>query len=175
MCLDPISLTIGLLQTGVGLAAGIAEQNAAEERFQENAREANRALANSYAFSQLRIRQEQAAASQEQFENNIEARRAVGTARVTAGEAGVSGSSVNATLADMYGRKGRSNANIASNFQMTRGAIRAQMEAHKADAANRINSLPRGDKSLAFLDAGVRLLGNFANSHTTYLQNKKYP
>ncbi|MFR0657054.1 hypothetical protein SB719_21145, partial [Pantoea sp. SIMBA_079] len=80
---------------------------AQQQQYENNRIEANRAATDNYAATQLRMQQEQKAASQELQKSQTEAAQARATAETAAGEAGVSGLSVDSLIADYYNQEGQ--------------------------------------------------------------------
>ena len=146
MC-DPATLAIASLAiTTTGSVAGIGSQMAqasaqskANERQAENIQES--AIAN-YDLLASRREQEEGAASQQIMASKIDAAKARATATVAAGEAGVTGLSVDSLLADLN----RQEANYADGVNQNLGNTRDQLDVEAGNiqrgATSRINSLP---------------------------------
>ncbi|MCL8384159.1 MULTISPECIES: hypothetical protein [Xanthobacter] len=146
-----------LLSLGLSIAGGVASYQAAKSQadaqnqmYRENARDANKAADNQYAALQHKSIQERNAADQKLFENNIDALRARSQARTSAGEAGVTGLSVNALVNDLWAQQGRRDDATMQNYQTARDDAYAQMDQVKANTQSRINSVQRA-KSPSFL------------------------
>lgn len=177
MC-DPMTLAIASF--GIGAAQSIAsygQQKQQAERqnqyYQDNAAAANKALVNTYAGQQNQQLQERNASSQKLFEGQIKAAEGRATAVTSAGEAGVSGLSVDALLGDFYARESRNKDAIDSNYQMTRDGIRANMEGAQAQGQSRINSVQQA-VAPSFGDALLRIAGSGVSAAGTYynMQNR---
>lgn len=84
--------------------------------FGQNARSANENARLNYAQSALRFNQEREAAVGRGLAVAAERRRKVATSRVSAGEAGVGGNSVDALISNLYGQEGRSLTDINTNL-----------------------------------------------------------
>jgi hypothetical protein len=169
MCL---AVALPLLSFGIGAMQAVsgyqAQKRAADKQNQlyaENARNAQQAAVNNYAYTQNRIQQEAAGASQDITETRIQALQARGTARNAAGEAGVTGLSVDALVNDYYGREGRRVDSINTNYGYSRDALIGDMNNTQSTAQSRINSVQRADKP-SFADAALRILGSGVSAFT---------
>lgn len=87
-----------------------------------------------------RIEQERAAASQSLTENAVEAAKARSTARVSAGEAGVSGISVDALMADFNRQEAVYRHGVRENLLRTTDQLQLEKKASGARRQSRINS-----------------------------------
>ena len=119
----------------------------------------NANLANSNATKT----QEAAVLSQKMIENNAQARRDMSRATVAAGEAGVSGLSVDSLLAELGGRAGQANATAESNFLARDRAIEMDRMNAWAGTSSAINSLKTPTEP-DYIGAGLRI-GNTANDY----------
>lgn len=135
------------------------QYEAQQQQYQNNRDASNKAAVNTYTSQQNRALQERKAASQETQNLQIEAVRGRSTAEVAAGEAGVTGLSVNALIADYYGQEGRYGRTLANNYQMNADYLRGEMDATQAQAEGRINSVEQPIKP-SFADAAIRILGS---------------
>ena len=123
MCIGAVGMAVAQFAlSAAGTVAGFmaqSQQADAQQQYYENNRiAANKAAGDSYAANQNRALQERAAASQEQQNLQSDSIRARSTAEVAAGEAGVTGLSVDALIADYYGQQGRYERTLDNNFQM---------------------------------------------------------
>lgn len=144
MC-DPISMmtaAFGIAQTGmefIGAKQQAKQQNA---MVRENQKAANANLVREYADVQTRQIQEEDAAAVQKQDLSREARAARATTMAAAGEAGVSGLSVDALLADVYGKEATAKDRISQNNGFTTQNLTREMDGLKANAQDRINSMP---------------------------------
>lgn len=120
---DPFSAMF-LIGAGLSAATGatsimgqMGQASAHEEANRRAAADAREARDANYDQLHHMYQQEQAAAEQQILENDIDALQATETANVAAGEAGVSGLSVDALLADMYGRQANFRDNVTQNLE----------------------------------------------------------
>jgi len=123
-----------------------ADYAAAKAHKQTNDRAAQQAAVDRYASQQLRIMQEEEAATQKKQEAKVDAMKARSTARVAAGEAGVTGLSVDALLQDLSAQEGRYDASVDNNFRITEGYLRGEMTATRHEAFARMNAVPTPTK-----------------------------
>lgn len=163
MCIGAVGMAVA--QFALSAASTVAgfmgqqQQYEAQQQYYKNNREAaNKAAVNTYASNQNRALQERAAASQQLQQLNTDAMRGRATAEVAAGEAGVTGLSVDALVADYYGQQGRYERTLDNNYQMNADYLRGEMDATQAQAEGRINSVQQGQKP-SFADAAIRILG----------------
>lgn len=173
MCIGAVGMAIAqfAISAGTAVMGYQAEQAAYEQQqqqYENNRIEANKAAADNFAATQLRMQQEQKAASQELQKTQTEATQARSTAQVAAGEAGVSGLSVDSLIADYYNQQGQYERTLDNNLQMQSDALRADMDGTSHQTASRINSVSQGQKP-SFAGAAVRILGAGVNSYGSYL------
>lgn len=166
MALGAIAPILGIMSSVASAVVGYAaQQKAADEQnayYARNARAAQMAAVNQYANEQNAIIQKRNAASQQVEETHIAAVKARGTAMAAAGEAGVTGLSVDALIDDYYGREGRRVDSIDQNYEMDRDYMRANMESTRAQAEQRINSVRQASQP-SFADAAVRIFSGVAS------------
>lgn len=176
MCPPAIALAsfvIGAGQAVLGHQAAVAEAEAQNLRHEENRREANRAAVTRFAHQQNQLLQEQAAASQEKESVQAEGLAARSRARTAAGEAGVSGLSVEALVGDFYRQQGQFEQTLDRNFAQRADFLRAEMDATESQTAARINSVPTAQKP-SFAGAAIRILGSGVNSFSQFQQQKQF-
>ena len=171
MC-EPSTLAAATLAVSVaGTAASfIGQQQQAdsmEGQARSNADAIRQDTVNSYEQLQLRRVQERDAAIEEKMSAQSDAVKARSAARVSAGEAGVSGLSVDALMADYYGQEGRYADSVDRNYENTSQQIDQEMRGVQAAGTTRINSLPRGQRP-SFLDAGLRIAGAGLKAYDVY-------
>lgn len=144
MC-DPITMVAAALGTAQTVTGYIGERQAAAAQnamVRENQRASNANLVREYADVQTRQIQEEDAAAVQKQDISREARAARATTMAAAGEAGVSGLSVNALLADVYGKETTAKDRISQNSGFTTSNLTREMDGLKAKAQDRINSMP---------------------------------
>jgi hypothetical protein len=144
MCIAALPL-LGMIasigQAAVGFMAAsqqAAEQNAYHEA---NRKAAVAAASDKYASQQNRILQEREAASQELFEKQITAMKARATAVTSAGEAGVTGLSVDALENDLLAQQGRQMQAIQTNWDIKQAHQADEMQSTYHQTVARINSV----------------------------------
>lgn len=141
MC-NPTAIAVMQIASAVG--GVVAQQQASDGQAAANQRQYEntmRAYAANVNQTNLEQQQEREASMQKLEENNIRARAASSHAAVAAGEAGVSGLSVDAIMSDIGTKQGRYNNSVVTNYQRAEGAIANQRENIYANAASTINGL----------------------------------
>lgn len=176
MCIGAVGMAVAQFALSAASAVtgfmGQQQQYEVQQQHYRNNREAaNRAAVNTYASNQNRALQERKAASQEVQNLQTEAMRGRATAEVAAGEAGVTGLSVDALIADYYGQEGRYERTLSNNYQMQADYLRGEMDATMAQAEGRINSVDQGQKP-SFADAAIRIFGGAVDAWGNYQRTK---
>lgn len=155
MC-DP--MTIALVGMQVGTIAMQHKQQADAAKLQNAAYEQNRlnattSLMGNYQQAQERQRQEIASASNAIQQRRMEEMRQGASARAAAGEAGISGFSVDALLRDVSAVGARDVMNTTTNRDWSLTQLNHEMRGARASAENQINSMRRGQKPSALATA----------------------
>lgn len=141
------------------------------ERYEQNKKNANEALAQKYGDIGVRQQQEQDAAAQRREDLSREAAAKRATSRVAAGEAGISGNSVAMALGDISGAAARDRSNVNANLDWTLGQLQRQKQSARTQTKGQINSVQQGQEpSKAAL--GVNLANTAASSYMQYDQVK---
>lgn len=156
MC-EPTTLMV--LSAASSVAQVFAQQQAADAQNRANRQQyANTMAARAANLNQtnLEMSQEREASMQKLEENNLKAREATSTARVAAGESGVSGLSVDALLADLGTKQNRYNSSVVTNYDRALGAIENQRQNISTNAASQINSL-KTPAMPDYFTAGLRI------------------
>lgn len=161
MC-DPATMAVAAGAMSIGQAYVGYEQAKGQSELQDYQYEQNKlnslsALRNNYQTTQQRQMQEIEAAAQQVDERRREALQKTATARVAAGEAGVSGLSVESVLRDISGSAARDVATINQNRDWSLAQLNQQMRGQQAQAKSRINSVLPGQPvdALPFLIQGA--------------------
>jgi hypothetical protein len=94
--------------------------------------------------------------AQQKVSNNAAARRAQSRAKVSAGESGVTGLSVDALLAELGGMAGQDNANAETNYLRRDRAIQAEGYNNYVTTASNINKLET-PKSPDYFSAALKI------------------
>ncbi len=164
--------------TGIIQYVGQRQQADAQTQYQAALMQArnqeiqdNMALANESFLQQsqqlhLRDQQEDESASQDIQKVQIEAAKARATARVAAGEAGVSGLSVDSLLADFYRQEDVFRESVRRNRQLGRLQTKEDIKGLRAQAQGRIASvrpyIPEPIVRPNFLGTGLQILTDTA-------------
>jgi hypothetical protein len=150
------SLALSAASTGASL---YAQNRTATAQTKNNERQAGAALqAQNANIAAVDTQQgQQAEATAEHIAaNNTAGAKAAATARVSAGEAGVSGRSVDSMLRDLAGLNSADNANATTQYLRGDAAVQAQ----KTNITNRTNSTINSLKtptSPDYIGAGLRI------------------
>lgn len=153
MC-EPATLSLAISATSAiaGLAGSISSVNAQadyqrdlaierQRQIDENAELARKSYEINTAQIDKATQQAQEAAGEKVFENRIDALKARSTASVAAGEAGVSGLSVQALLDDFSAQEGRFNSAVRRNLEGEQAQGESDKAAAQALAEGRIQSV----------------------------------
>lgn len=160
MC-DPVTLSATTLALSVASSAATVyqQQQAADAQAQANQRAYDsqmQAYNANIANANWMKTQEAAALSQKKIENDSQARRDMAKATTAAGEAGVSGLTVDSLLAELGGRAGQANTTAEVNYLARDRAIEMDRMNSWAGTASAINSLKTPTEP-DYLGAGLRI------------------
>lgn len=171
MC-DPLSLAAASFAVGAAssVADFAAQSDAADE--QNKAYERNRLAALQAFESKQRdineqISQHREAAALEKFDTALESRAARATNEVAAGEAGISGVTVDALARDFVGREQRFNSRVDRQQEWTAAALEADKRGQSYEALDRINQTPRAKKP-SFVGAGLKIASSGVSAYSGY-------
>lgn len=182
-----IGVVIAAASAGWGLYQQ-SQQTKAQNKYQDAmADQRDQQIEDNYALSvssanaqyrQLQERQQQEtdAAAQKIQEGNIQGAKAVSTARVAAGEAGVSGLSVNNLLNDFMAQEARYRNSVSTNLGYANSQLEAQKQGIHAEATGRAQSIqPYIKEPVAkpdYVGAALRVGGAATSAYSGYLQYK---
>ncbi len=169
MC-DPISLAglaIGAASQVVSYQSAVQNADTQNQLAENNRIEANKAAADQYADIQQRMRQEQAAAGRDLEDANRDAAQARGAAKVSSGEAGITGNAVDTLIADYNAQQGRFERTTEQNLAMTQDNLRNQMNGIKSQTESRINSVQKVKKP-SFLSYGIGIASSGLDAYSSY-------
>lgn len=137
-------IPMAALQIASSAASFIAQQQAADAQEQANRQNyQNQMVAYRYNIANANANKVQEAENlaAKKIENSAEVVRKQATAKVAAGEAGVSGYSVDALLAELGGRGGQANSSAELNYLRADRAIEADKMNIWASAASNIGQM----------------------------------
>ena len=161
--------SLALTTAGAGLDyLGQSQAASAQDRvYRQNQRAARAAFNESSAQENIRLGQEQEAAAQKVQATRRELLQTTGRARVAAGEAGVSGLSVDALLAD-YGRQSAFyNESVRRNLAFTQQSTASNQRGLGSQFVSRVQSVQRGQRpSLAGL--AIRVGGGALDAYSKF-------
>lgn len=160
MCNPAAIAYVGLAITAASAAAQIDAQNkntkAQAQANQTQYEGQMTAYRSNLANIEVTRGQMESDVTQKVNENNAASRAAQATARVSAGEAGVSGLSVDALLRDLAGEAGYDNTNVEENYLRQNTALNAKRENAFNSTASAINTLTT-PQAPDYIGAGLRV------------------
>lgn len=159
-----------------GQKQAVEAQQQADAYNRENMRvEANNSFNLSTTQENLRLLQTGEDTAEKKFNNALEAKKARSTARVSAGEAGVSGISVDALMADFSASEGRYNDALQHNFENEVVQSSFNMKGYDATRRSRIASASKAKayEQPNYLGAALRIGGGALDSYGRYLAPDK--
>lgn len=145
-----------------------AQNKINQQAADEGAALAAEAFKNSANQVRLRESEEAEAAAKEKFENARAAAEARETARVSSGEAGVSGVSVDQLIADFYGQEAEFNDALNRNLEFSSGVAEEELKGLRSGAldrqfASKRPMLNRPSYLAAGLSVGNQALASYDN------------
>lgn len=179
MCYPVAIALAGLALTAATTAYSYNEQSKAtkaqnefnQEAADEGSKLANESFKQQASAVQLRQTQEADAVTQAKTENAKKAAQARATARVAAGEAGVSGLSVDALMNEYSRQEADQNSALTDNLASTNSQLQSDLGGIRANALDRSLSLRR--PGVNGPSAGAAALG-FASQATDIYRQYRY-
>ena len=169
MC-DPMTI-LTVASKGVEFMEASQQADQDQARYDQNRIAAAQARDLKIQSLNQRAIQESEAAAEGKFKQSIEALEKRERGVVAAGEAGVTGSSVDILLADYIAQKLRGETTINRNLENVERQIELQKMGASAEAESRINSMPQGTQP-SFIAAAV---GAAASGYAAYQQYSVEP
>lgn len=162
MC-EPTTIALATLVIVGGVMAYSAQQQAAnqseraqQQNFEETVVESQTAFAQNVNQENSRLGQTAVANSRDLTQVAIDKRKAAATARVAAGEAGVSGLSVDALMADFERSEARYRDGTAQQFEFDKLASQDNIQAFDSERRSRNNAArPQAVQRPDFLSSGL--------------------
>ena len=162
MC-EPITIMTAI-GTGLSIAGTVADAIGKGQRSAANEQSAKDAKRLELVALGKREAQEQQAAAQTIMQVDRQARHADAIARVSAGEAGVAGASVDMILGDIERQRLEAETSISRGAAATVDQIELEKRGADARMKNRINEVPGADP----LTTGLRITGHLAEFGANY-------
>ncbi|WP_448189666.1 virion core protein, T7 gp14 family [Azospirillum sp. sgz301742] len=162
-----ISSAVSAMGTVATLAAQSSQQQSQKKYA---AAQADAIRANTIAgYDQLGLQKQQelANASQKIGATSLDAAKARARARVAAGEAGVSGISVDALMADFSRQEGTYNSTVEENYARKSAQLDLNMQGLQKGAQGQINQIPE-PKAPDFTGAALRLGGDVMKAYAAF-------
>jgi hypothetical protein len=173
MC-DPISmigLAIGAATQVVGYQAEAAAAEQQNVYYRQNAANANAAARQEQFDTQQRMLQEQEAAAAEKIDIMKEHRAARAKAEVAAGEAGVSGVSVDALMRDIMAQQSNAIDRVDQQTEWSLNQLNREMRAIRTRNQDRINGVQRS-AAPSFVSTGLAIGSTALSSFNDYKVRK---
>lgn len=150
MC-NPMMLAVGSLAIGAGQAVvQYQAQNAAyqqqEQMYQANRQNALRAFTEKQKQTNLRMAQEDQAASEDRFDISLEHKAAMASNEASASAMNIYGNTVDTLMRDIISSEDRAIGRVNTNQDWTRQQLETRKRGQSFEALDRINSVPRGQK-----------------------------
>ncbi|MBP2312990.1 virion core protein, T7 gp14 family [Azospirillum soli] len=168
-----ISSAITVASTAASMVGQSQMASAQKAYNRKTADAARQAYKDNIATLQLQRTQEREAASAVLENAGREALQARATQRAAAGEAGVSGLSVDALTRDFMARELNFATNTKTNFQNKSEQIDREMVGARAGAISQINQANAPVNRPNYLEAGLRTGAGVFNSYDRYLDPLK--
>jgi hypothetical protein len=153
-----------LFATTLGLAAGGEALSffGQQQMYKENAKSAEESQINQAVQDSLNVQQQDEANAIDLQNKGIEAALARSTAIASAGEAGVSGNSVDMLIRDYNTQESRYRGALEQQARMTRAQSLQRQRGYRAEAQSRINSVQQPNVLASALNIG----GKAVSAHT---------
>jgi hypothetical protein len=172
MSVDPftmfmVSSALSAGQAGISHMAAAGQASAQNQINRLAAEETRTSLIADYEAFDAMDREETQGAAEEIEATRREAMRRRGTVRTAAGEAGVTGLSVDALLRDLHGQEATMRDGVATNLERTRSQFQRERTGAAATATRRLRSAPpvqRPSFAATALTTGAGIAGAY-NTH----------
>ncbi len=176
MCLPAVMAAATFAISAASAVVGYQQQsiNAKNQTLQSylNKEQARKAFEDKNTDLTERQSQELEAAAAQKFDVALDAKKAQATARAAAGEAGVSGLSVDALLRDFAGREARHNDRIDQQTDWTITQLQQEKKGLVSQFKDRVAAVPVGQKP-SWVDAGLRIASAGLDSYSTFKKLSK--
>lgn len=161
------SLVIGATSSYVQYEQQSNYADMQNERYRENQQNSLQAMRDQQQAVQQRILQENEASAQQVQDRQRQARRDRATARVSAGEAGTTGISVENIMRDISNVSSQDITNIHQNRDWSNQQLSSQLAGTRTTAQSRINSASRAS-SPSPVSLGLGIGQAALNSYSVY-------
>lgn len=151
-----------------------AKANDNQVKAQDQAFEANQAAAHAAKLAEDTAAQEDqavrdTAAANEIVDRNLEGKKQMATASVSAAESGVSGNSVDALMNTLQAGVLKGNTITTQNLELGQRGTNRQLASNSRSASSRINSVARGNRSAA----NIKIAQSGLAAYNSYQSGKK--
>jgi len=142
MCVAALPAILSIASAGVGYMGQVQAANAQNDAANRNIQSARGAYNRTIVDNQRNFRAKATEIQQRRFDSTMEAREAQGTAKAMSADAGTTGNSVMAFRNSLLRKASENDYRIASAFEANRWDFTNRMDTAKAQAEDRINSIP---------------------------------
>lgn len=153
--------SLALATTGLAIGGSLLEYQQQKSAYNANKVQATQSYSDSLNAIQRRQEQEQQASAENRLQNEREYDATKARATVAAGEAGVSGLSVNALLNDLAGQQAHRQGMIDTNLAWTTEQLQDEKTGARSTMQSRINSLQNPSGLGLALTIGGQALGGY--------------
>jgi hypothetical protein len=170
------AVSAGLAISALAAGASVAQQDAAAsaQTKSNNQQRENAIKARNENLSQIELQKQQATtqAGQKTFENNLQAQKAEATTKVSAGENGISGLSVDYLLGEIDANRGRYNTSVEANLKDNVVGFDLQRNNVQTGAVNSVSQL-KTPQAPDYIGAALRIGNGYANyTHQNEMKEK---
>jgi hypothetical protein len=162
-----MSFAIGAAQSVMQYQAASAEVERQNALYAQNKQNSLNAFTETQKQLTTRQIQEEESAGAEKFDQALETKKAMATEQVAAGEAGISGLSLEHLMRDLQGQSARFNDRVDQNKDWAVTQLQMEKKGQGYQTLDRINSVQKAIKP-SFASVGLRILGSGVDSMTSY-------
>lgn len=166
MC-DPATVIL-VASTAIQIGSAVASHQAQSKQAKANKANALDAMMDTFKDISLQEAQHKEAAAQTLLQADRQAREDEALARVSAGEAGVSGASVDALIGDLAARAGEFKTTQQKNLDWTLSQLDRQRKGAQSTAQSRIAGVP----APSAIGTGLTIAGSGLNAADNLIRRK---
>ncbi len=162
-----LSFAIGAAQSVMQYQAASAQAAQQNALYEVNKQNSLNAFTDNQKQLTTRQIQEEESAGAEKFNQSLETKKALATEQVAAGEAGISGLSLEHLMRDIQGRSDRYNDRVDENRDWAVTQLQMEKKGQGYQTLDRINSVQKAVKP-SYASVGLRILGSGVDAMTSY-------
>lgn len=156
----------------IGAVQSVAEYQAQEDQYEQNKKNSIAAFEDRQRALNHQTSQERDIAALDKFDNSLQAREHRATSAVAAGEAGISGLSIDALMRDISGTEGRYNSRVDTQTDWTVGSLEQDKRTASTVAKSRIDSVSKPSLLGTGLKIGAAGVSSYAEYDKWFSKNK---